>query len=65
MKRIWPALGLFFLAPLVAEFLLGNLPISDLAAVIVLALIGNAVFSLLAVALLVSATIRRDNFGNS
>ena len=28
-------------------------------------LIGNTVFSLLAVGLLVSATIRRDNFGNS
>jgi hypothetical protein len=38
MKRgIWPALGLFFLAPLVAEFLLGNLPIKLLPALVVLA----------------------------
>jgi hypothetical protein len=34
---IFPAAGLFFLAPLVAEFLLGNLPITMLPVVIVLA----------------------------
>ena len=37
MRRIAPAVGLFFLAPLVAEFLLGNLPIKLLSALIVLA----------------------------
>lgn len=36
-RGIWPALGLFFIAPLVAEFLLGNLPIKLLPALIVLA----------------------------
>jgi hypothetical protein len=36
-KGIWPAVGLFFLAPLVAEFLLGNLPIKLLGALVVLA----------------------------
>lgn len=36
-RGIWPALGLFFTAPLVAEFLLGNLPIKLLPALIVLA----------------------------
>ena len=36
-RRIWPALGLFFTGPLVAEFLLGNLPIKLLPALIVLA----------------------------
>ena len=35
--RITPAIGLFFAAPLVAEFLLGNLPIKLLPALIVLA----------------------------
>jgi hypothetical protein len=34
---IWPAVGLFITAPLVAEFLLGNLPIKLLPALIVLA----------------------------
>jgi hypothetical protein len=37
MKRIAPALGLFFLSPLVAEFLLGNLPITSLYALVALA----------------------------
>lgn len=38
LKRgIWPALALFFVAPLVAEFLLGNLPIKLLPALVVLA----------------------------
>ncbi len=36
-RGIWPALGLVFTAPLVAEFLLGNLPIKLLPALIVLA----------------------------
>lgn len=37
MKRTLPALGLFFLSPLVAEFLLGNIPISNLFALLFLA----------------------------
>jgi len=38
MKRgIWPALALFVTAPLVAEFLLGNLPVKLLPALVVLA----------------------------
>ncbi|GAA2374831.1 hypothetical protein [Dactylosporangium salmoneum] len=37
IRRIAPALGLFFLAPLVAEFLLGNLPITMLPAIVALA----------------------------
>ncbi len=37
MKRAAPAIALFFLAPLVAEFLLGDLPITMLPALIVLA----------------------------
>jgi hypothetical protein len=38
MKRgIWPELALFFVAPLVAEFLLGNLPIKLLPTLVVLA----------------------------
>ncbi len=37
LRRVAPAIGLFFLAPLVAEFLLGNLPISMLPALVVLA----------------------------
>src|SRR5271154_6619819 len=36
-KGFWPAAALFFTAPLVAEFLLGNLPIQLLPALIVLA----------------------------
>jgi len=36
-RGIWPAVGLFFTAPLVAEFLLGNLPIKLLPALIMLA----------------------------
>jgi len=36
-RGIWPALVLFFTAPLVAEFLLGNLPVKLLPALIVLA----------------------------
>jgi hypothetical protein len=37
MRRALPAAGLFFLAPLVAEFLLGNLPVTLLPALVVLA----------------------------
>lgn len=37
VRGIWPAVGLFLTAPLVAEFLLGNLPIKLLPALIVLA----------------------------
>ncbi len=37
LRRVAPAVGLFFLAPLVAEFLLGNLPITLLPALVVLA----------------------------
>src|SRR5580700_6696645 len=37
MKRLLPAIGLFFVAPLVAEFLLGDLPIDMLGALVVLA----------------------------
>jgi hypothetical protein len=37
LRRIAPAVGLFFLAPLVAEYLLGNLPITMLPALLVLA----------------------------
>ncbi|HUX46060.1 MAG TPA: hypothetical protein VMV57_15035 [Terracidiphilus sp.] len=36
-RGVWPALALVFTAPLVAEFLLGNLPIKMLPALIVLA----------------------------
>lgn len=36
-RRIAPALGLFFIAPLVAEFLLGDLPINLLGALVILA----------------------------
>lgn len=37
IKRVAPAIGLFFVAPLVAEFLLGDLPIKLLGALVVLA----------------------------
>jgi hypothetical protein len=37
LRRIGPAVGLFLLAPLVAEFLLGNLPITLLPALVALA----------------------------
>lgn len=58
MKRgIWPALGLFFLAPLVAEFLLGNLPIKLLPALVVLApMYGGG-------ALLIREVVRRTGRG--
>src|SRR6478609_9717584 len=37
LRRLAPAAGLFFLAPLGAEFLLGNLPITVLAGLVLLA----------------------------
>jgi hypothetical protein len=57
MKRAWPAVGLFFLAPLVAEFLLGDLPINMLGALIVLApMYGGG-------ALLIREVVRRTGGG--
>ncbi|WP_162601116.1 hypothetical protein [Occallatibacter savannae] len=54
---IWPALALFMTAPLVAEFLLGNLPIKLLPALIVLApLYGGG-------ALLIREWVRRTGRG--
>jgi hypothetical protein len=56
-RGIWPALGLFFLAPLIAEFLLGNLPIKLLAALVVLApMYGGG-------ALLIRELVRRNDRG--
>lgn len=37
MKRVAPAIALFFIAPLVAEYLLGDIPINLLFALIFLA----------------------------
>jgi hypothetical protein len=56
-KRFWPAIGLFFLSPLVAEYLLGNLPITALFAVIGLACLygGGAV--------LIRELVRRRGWG--
>jgi hypothetical protein len=39
LRRVMPALGLFFLAPLVGEYLLGNVSIVEIAALPVLALL--------------------------
>lgn len=56
-RRIAPAVGLFLLAPLVAEFLLGNIAIDALAALIVLApMYGGA-------AVLIRETARRIGRG--
>jgi hypothetical protein len=56
-RGIWPALGLVFTAPLVAEFLLGNLPIKLLPALIVLApMYGGG-------ALLIREVVRRTGRG--
>ena len=56
-KGIAPAIGLFFVAPLVAEFLLGNLPIKLLPALIVLApLYGGG-------AVLIREMVRRTGHG--
>ncbi|GAA4258992.1 hypothetical protein [Dactylosporangium darangshiense] len=57
IRRIAPAAGLFFLAPLVAEFLLGNLPITFLFAVVALApMYGGG-------ALLIRELVRRRGLG--
>ena len=57
IKRIAPAIGLFFLAPLVAEFLLGDLPINMLGVLAILApLYGGG-------ALLVREVARRRGLG--
>jgi hypothetical protein len=57
MRRIAPAAGLFLLAPLVAEFLLGNLPITLIGALLVLApMYGGG-------ALLIRETVRRARRG--
>lgn len=57
MRRLRPAIGLFFLAPLVAEFLLGNLPITFLPAIVVLApMYGGG-------ALLIREIVRRRDLG--
>ncbi|MGW5362721.1 hypothetical protein [Actinopolymorpha pittospori] len=57
MRRIAPAIGLFFLAPLIAEFLLGNLPVSLLFALVVLAPLYGAG------ALLIREVVRRTGRG--
>lgn len=57
MRGIWPALGLMLVAPLVAEFLLGNLPVKLLPALIVLApMYGGG-------ALLIREAVRRTGRG--
>jgi hypothetical protein len=57
MKRVLPAIGLFFMAPLVAEYLLGDLPINLLPALIVLApMYGGG-------ALLIREVVRRTGGG--
>jgi hypothetical protein len=56
-RTIAPVLGLFFLAPLVAEYLLGNLPIALLPALMILApLYGGG-------AILIRETVRRTGRG--
>jgi hypothetical protein len=56
-RRVAPAVGLFLLAPIVAEFLLGNLPISMLPGLVLLApLYGGG-------ALLVREVVRRAGRG--
>ncbi|MGH3098404.1 MAG: hypothetical protein ACRDMV_20660 [Streptosporangiales bacterium] len=37
MRRVLPAVGLFFLSPLVAEFLLGDIPTTAMSALVLLA----------------------------
>jgi hypothetical protein len=57
LKRGLPALGLFFLSPMVAEFLLGNLPITALFAIVTLApLYGGG-------AVLIREIVRRRGWG--
>jgi hypothetical protein len=56
-RGVLPAIGLFFLAPLVAEFLLGNLPARMLGALVLLApMYGGG-------ALLIRETVRRAGRG--
>ena len=56
-RSVKPAIGLFFLAPLVAEFLLANLPIKLLPALVMLApMYGGG-------ALLIRETVRRSGRG--
>jgi hypothetical protein len=56
-KSVLPAIGLFFLAPLVAEYLLGNLPITMLPALVLMApLYGGG-------ALLIRELVRRAGRG--
>lgn len=56
-RGILPALGLFFFAPIVAEFLLGNIPISMLGLLAILApMYGGG-------ALLIRETVRRTGRG--
>lgn len=57
LRRLGPAVGLFFLAPLVAEFLLGDLPINMLGVLVILApLYGGG-------ALLIREFVRRSGRG--
>jgi hypothetical protein len=57
VRRVAPAVGLFLVAPLVAEFLLGDLPINLLAALVLLApLYGGG-------ALLIREAVRRTGRG--
>jgi len=57
MRRSLPALGLFFLSPLVAEFVLGNIPISTIFALLFLApLYGGG-------AVLIREVVRRRGWG--
>src|SRR5438094_7564194 len=57
IRPVAPAIGLFFVAPLVAEFLLGNLPIKLLGALVILApLYGGG-------ALLIREVVRRTGRG--
>jgi hypothetical protein len=57
IRRIAPALGLFWLSPLVAEFLLGNLPITQLGVLFALApLYGGG-------AVLIREVVRRRGWG--
>ncbi|MFZ0954986.1 MAG: hypothetical protein WAN60_01485 [Candidatus Sulfotelmatobacter sp.] len=56
-RRVAPALGLFFIAPLVAEFLLGDLPLNLLGALVILApMYGGG-------ALLIREVVRRTGRG--
>lgn len=57
VRRLLPAIGLYFLAPLVAEFLLGDFPITMIGILLVLApLYGGG-------ALLIRETVRRTHRG--